>query len=660
MALVLMVAGGWSGVVSIAREEAVLEFHTVAASGEAGLRLTTDPRAGRHGWWALALADPPEKDRPRAVPMLVTFEDDPGLIAGEWLLVEGRRIPRSGRAGGRAYSGVVTVTEVVHSAGEKGPWWLAGNAVRRRALEPLRDAGPRRALLAGFLVGDTSGLSVTDIEAIRRTGLAHLVAVSGRNVALFLGLALVALGPLAAGPRRRAAFGLAALVVLTVATRFTPSVVRASVMAGLLLVGRVGGWALDAATALAVTVVLVVVTSGAMATDVGFTLSALATLGVLVGSRLRPKSLPRPLAATLGATVGAQVAVAPVLLSVFGSVPLMAPVTNMVAGPMMVLSTAVGAVGVASGIEPLISLAEAGAGVVLAVARLGASWPQLGWAGAATSVAVTGLLAIRRTRPAVALAGAVMVAIALVGDGARTFDPPAAVVFDVGQGDAVVVMGAQGATMLVDGGPDPALLGSKLASSGITSLDLVVLTHVHADHAAGLLAVVGRMPVGEMWLPAGPHRTSSGDAVAAAAESAGVAVRSPPVGSTVRLDDVTIEVLGPVRRYAGPNDQSVVLRVRVGNGPTLLLTGDVETHAQADLVGIEADILKVPHQGAATSDLDWLAGIGASLAVIPVGPNQFGHPAPEVVATLEESGATVKRTDMHGDVVVPLASSASD
>ncbi|CAN5818894.1 hypothetical protein BH23ACT5_BH23ACT5_06500 [soil metagenome] len=157
--LLLMVAGGWSGLQSVAREEAVLGYQTVAVEGETGIRLTTDPRQGRYGWWALAVSDPPEQGRPPGIPLLVTFESDPGVIAGEWLLVDGRRTGRSGRAGGRLYSGVVTAAEVVDSGAERGPWWVAGNAVRRRALDPLSDAGPHRALLAGFLVGDTSGLA---------------------------------------------------------------------------------------------------------------------------------------------------------------------------------------------------------------------------------------------------------------------------------------------------------------------------------------------------------------------------------------------------------------------------------------------------------------------------------------------------------------------
>jgi competence protein ComEC len=87
----------------------------------------------------------------------------------------------------------------------------------------------------------------------------------------------------------------------------------------------------------------------------------------------------------------------------------------------------------------------------------------------------------------------------------------------------------------------------------------------------------------------------------------------------------------------------------------MLLTGDIETVAQADLTRLRADVLKVPHQGAATSDPDWLVSVGASLAVVSVGTNQFGHPAEWVITELEESGAEVVRTDRDGDVVVPLS-----
>ena len=86
----------------------------------------------------------------------------------------------------------------------------------------------------------------------------------------------------------------------------------------------------------------------------------------------------------------------------------------------------------------------------------------------------------------------------------------------------------------------------------------------------------------------------------------------------------------------------------------MLLTGDIETFAQADLRHLRADVLKVPHHGGGTSDPGWLAGVGAETAVISVGENDFGHPVPWVVDVIESSGAEVLRTDELGDIVIDL------
>lgn len=655
--VVLALAGAYSGASSAARERTILAYESPSGPLVAGVRLLTDPRRGPYGWWALALSDPPEPGRPSAAPMLLAFESPPETVAGERGIIQGRRRSRTGRARGRPYSGIVDVGRFEARPGPSAPWWSAGNRVRRHALDRLLDRDAGRALLAGFLVGDTSGVSAADLEALRRTGLTHLVAVSGSNVALFLMMVMVAAGPLAAGPRRRAVVGLAAVVVLVVATRWEGSVIRAAVMAGLVLAGRVGGWALGPATALATTVVLVVVTSGHLSTDVGFALSVFATVGVMVGARRLAPLLPGKAGSLVAVSLGAQMAVAPLILTVFGSMPLLAPLTNLAAVPVVGVASALGAVGVATGWEPVITLAAAGAGFVLEVARLGAGWPQIGWAGF-LGVLVLSVAALRpRLRPAVAVATGLVVAFLLAGAGG--LEGPAAVVLDVGQGDAILVKSGSGRHLLVDGGPDPAVLEAKLSAYRVQAIDLVVLSHVHADHATGLEAVFGRRTVAAVWLPGPPHATPASRRIAELVRSLGVPASVAPVGEVIRWDDLVIEVLGPLRRYASPNDQSVVLRIGRPRGPRLLLTGDVEVFAQRDLPGLDAEILKVPHQGGATSDLGWLAGVGAGEALISVGPNDFGHPSHEVIAVLEMTGATVRRTDRDGDLVVSLAGTGS-
>ena len=138
-----------------------------------------------------------------------------------------------------------------------------------------------------------------------------------------------------------------------------------------------------------------VVVSGELATDVGFAMSVLATAGVVAGSALRPRAFPRPIGTLVGATCGAQLAVAPVALTVFGSVPLLAPLTNLAAIPIVSAATALGAVGIATGLDPLVDLAAVGAAAVLAIARVAAAWPQVGWTGLIGAVAAVACLRSR-------------------------------------------------------------------------------------------------------------------------------------------------------------------------------------------------------------------------------------------------------------------------
>jgi competence protein ComEC len=197
------------------------------------------------------------------------------------------------------------------------------------------------------------------------------------------------------------------------------------------------------------------------------------------------------------------------------------------------------------------------------------------------------------------------------------------------------------------------VLIENLQEYGVNRLDLVVLTHAHADHAAGLTALVGRLPIGEVWASVEPHATEASTELFALLAQSGVLVTEPDVGERRRLGRLTLVVESPSRRYASPNDQSIVITV-IGESESMLLAGDIETQAQAELGHLRADVVKVPHHGAATSDPDWLRQVGADLAVISVGPNDFGHPVEWVISTLQHNGATVLRTDVDGDVAVPL------
>lgn len=650
----VLVLGTASGLVSHERDVALL-----AALPDDSPRLTmlvravTDPDPGRFGWRQVV--------RPEAIvagatvvewrgPALAlqTHEPSPATVGGR-LALTGRIRARPSFVGRHPVAGAITDPDLVALPSDTGPVRGAAEWIRRRVLADLDLSDRGEALLAGFLVGDTTGVPDTDVDALRRAGLTHFVAVSGSNVATFLALWWLVLAPISRYPALRAVSGLVGVVVFALATRAEPSVVRAGAMVSVLLVGRLMGWAFDRWTALALAVLGSLAMSGRLAADVGFALSVAATVGVMWGAGRFPFE-PKAVATVVGASLSAQVAVAPILLAVFGSMPLLSPLANLVAAPLVAAATAVGGVGALAGIRPLVWAGALLADVVLFVAEVASPWPQAG----PLAVALTGLAGVvwwrwPGSRPLLNLGGAVAIVVAVYPGGIR-LDTPTVVFIDVGQGDSELIVG-DGFTVLIDGGPDPVLLARKLDEYRISWIDLLVASHVHADHLEGLRAVVGEIPVGEVWAGFEGQSTPASEWFAQAVPAAGIPLAAPPVGTVVERGGIRLEVLAPLRRYASPNDQSIVIEATIG-GRRFLFVGDIEVIAQDELRGLTADVLKVPHQGAATSDAEWLAGVGADIAVISVGPNDFGHPADWVIETLQTAGAVVKRTDLDGDVIV--------
>jgi competence protein ComEC len=647
--VLLMVCGSVAGGASAHRNRAEIVGDVPSHRMELTARLSEDPQRG-HG--RLAVAEPLVVDGLSwSGPRLGIGPLPPELNAHDTVVVAGVLRDGRRRIGNDIVAGTFDVDEIVTTEQSHNPLFVVGNAIRDRVRDAFDDGTAADGLVRGLIMGDTNGIPPRPLEDLRRSGLAHFVAVSGSNVALFLLVWWIIGMPFAIHPRLRAVFGVIGLAVFAVVTRWEPSVIRASVMAAVPLVGGVASVPVDPWMALGTAVTILLLISADLIFSVGFLLSVFATVGVLVGVYATQRRAPRWLWTPLGATIGAQAAVAPIILVVFGSIPLLAPVANLVAAPVVAGTTLAGFIAVIVPLPVIADTASLGSGVVLRIADIAAEGPQLGVFGA-LGVGVIGLLVSLQSFRPIGIAVAVVVAVSMSSSMPPWPVQPSVVVLDVGQGDAILVKDPSGLAMLIDGGSSPAVLDRALRRHGITRLETVVVTHGDEDHVGGLIGLIGPIGVGSLWVGTFNSRSALTNTLVQEAARAAVPLRTVQAGDRSTLGLIGIDVLGPQRRYLSENDGSVVLLV--SGARSILLSGDIEAVGQGDLPAVRPDVLVVPHHGSGTTNIGWLNRTVGDTAVLSYGVNTYGHPHADVLGALLEGEVEIRETFIEGDVVVPL------
>ncbi|MFD9459640.1 ComEC/Rec2 family competence protein [Streptomyces sp. NPDC060027] len=584
-----------------------------------------------------------------------------------------------------------------------GPQRFAG-----RLREGLREAtdgldADARALLPGLVVGDTSRVTPELDDAFKATDLTHLLAVSGGNftilLALFIGPPGLAqrverrgLAPRLGVPLRATALlGGALTLAFVIVCRPDPSVLRAAACGSIALLAIATGRRRSLIPALATAVLLLVLYDPWLARSYGFLLSVLATGALLTlaprwSTALRRRRVPPRLAEAFAAAAAAQAVCAPVVALLSARVSLVAVPCNLLAefavAPATVLgfgtlATASVAMPVA---EVLAWCASWPARWIADIARTGAALPGGGvdwpgsWTGALLLALVTVVVVVVGRRllghPLLSGACAVLFLLVVVQPPPLTrvitgWPPPGwrFVMCDVGQGDATVLAAGDGSAVVVDAGPDPVSADRCLSTLGVTRIPLVVLTHFHADHVAGLPGVLHGRSVGAIETTGFEEPLDQAEFVRREAAARHIPMTRAVAGEQGRTGSLDWRVLwpppDPVPTPDGPNDASVTLLVRSG-GLRLLLLGDLEPPAQQALSRSSAatelggvDVLKVAHHGSAYQDPELIRRVAPRLALISVGgANPYGHPAPSTVTALRAGGAVVLRTDEDGALAV--------
>lgn len=234
----------------------------------------------------------------------------------------------------------------------------------------------------------------------------------------------------------------------------------------------------------------------------------------------------------------------------------------------------------------------------------------------------------------------------------------AAIFLDVGQGDATLLIAADGTTALIDGGLSADTLRKRLHRLGVSRVDYVIATHADADHIGGLPAVLQDFAVSKvLWNGVGKDTQIFESFLDLAAKEPGATVTVAARASAHPLGNLSLEVLHPAAGVAAAgdhNNQSVVVLTGC-SGAWLLLPGDAEQPAEADMLSAgllsDVDVLHVGHHGSASGTTTaFLDEVTPEHAVISAGVvNSYGHPDPGVVARLEGRGAKVWRTDLGWD-----------
>ncbi|TYQ18385.1 UNVERIFIED_CONTAM: competence protein ComEC [Acetivibrio alkalicellulosi] len=570
-----------------------------------------------------------------------------------------------------------------------------GLSIRNRVLENINLSLPERqaSLLNAILLGYKEGLE-GDVEKIfRGAGLAHLIVVSGTHVG-FIILGLVIFFKKIRIKRNLAnIFIIIILVMYTVVTGFGPSVVRAVIMACIVLIGQIIKREPDSLNSIALASFLILLYNPATLFNIGFQLSFAATISiVLFYTNLKKilsfNILPQSLTNIVSLTLSAQLGVLPIVAYYFNEVSVVSIISNVLVAPVVGIITILGFMMAVLGevhifLSQIIGLiSNTLLSFVLFVSSITSNLPFA--VVRITTPMISNIILYyvlifyflwyKPTYKAIlvfkhyVVIGVICFIIIITNN----FIPKGleVVFLDVGQGDCAFVRTVTGKTILIDGGGYSSYISESnigdtvvipfLLDYGVSNIDIVVATHGHNDHVQGLKPVLESFNVSHFVIPDIYFMDGLEDLLEIA-HNKNISVERCKKGDIIELDSKTyFDVLHPKKGvYIDEsllNNNSLVLKL-IYERVSILFTGDIEKEAEwmliNDGVDLSADILKVAHHGSISSTIpEFLERVNPIAAIISVGRNNFGHPSDEVIELLENSNIHVFRTDRDGAIIL--------
>jgi len=523
--------------------------------------------------------------------------------------------------------------------------WAKSLSAIRLGLRKASGNGDGASLIPGMVLGDTSLQSDHFKNTMRRSGLTHLVAVSGANFAIVSAFVLWGMQFLFRKSRYRIIATAIALICFIALVRPSPSVLRAAAMAAVLLIALATKRGVDSLPALGFAIALVVVGDPWQARDPGFALSVLATAGLLLYAPGITRSLerfaPKLFAQAAAPPIAAMVFCAPVIVALSGYLSPASLLANLLAAPAVAPITIIGFIaGLISPFFPTLSR------LLVTLVKPLANWIAgiAGWAAGfrvlTLQKGLLGFVVITLVIALILLAPKRLVATFLILTLSFSYlqrfpgGQWQVANCDIGQGDAAAINLGNHHAIVIDTGPDPELIDRCLKQLGIREIDLLIITHGHADHIAGLPGVRKGRKVHTTWYQS-VHR---GDRASFTSEFG-------------RID---IQVLWPDFAQYDPNNSSIAVRIAAKDF-TLFAGGDMEPLTQSVIAATlqKVDIYKVCHHGSAYQDQLFTKSLSPQVAMISVGAgNSYGHPAPVTLDLLAQTGAKVLRTDRDGAIAI--------